>query len=139
MKVVTGTIRIHTKGAGDLRDITPDISRLLASSGFTRGTLTVFVPGSTAGVTTFEYEPGLTQDMREFYQRLVPQNARYHHDDTWHDANGFSHVRAALTGPSLTVPFQDSTLMLGTWQQVVLAEFDNRPRHREIIVQVIGE
>ncbi len=101
--------------------------------------MTVFVSGSTAGITTLEYEPGLVRDVGEFYEKLAPSNRRYHHDDTWGDANGFSHIRATFTGQSLTIPFEDGKLLLGTWQQVVLAEFDNRPRKREITVQIIGE
>lgn len=95
--------------------------------------------GSTAAITTFEYEPGLVEDMRDLFEKLIPKNKHYAHDDTWGDANGFSHVRAALQGPSLTIPFDNGKLMLGTWQQVVLAEFDNRPRERQIILQIIGE
>jgi secondary thiamine-phosphate synthase enzyme len=97
------------------------------------------VVGSTAAITTFEYESGLIQDVSDLYDKLVPQNKHYHHDDTWGDANGFSHLRASLQGPSLTVPFENGELLLGTWQQIVLAEFDNRARERKIIVQITGE
>jgi secondary thiamine-phosphate synthase enzyme len=139
MRIVTGQIALTTKGAGDLLEITKQISALLTESGLKSGSLTVFVVGSTAAVTTFEYEPGMIKDMRELYERLVPSNRHYHHDDTWGDANGFSHLRAALQGPSLTIPFADGRLFLGTWQQVVLAEFDNQPRQRKVIVQITGE
>ena len=101
--------------------------------------MTVFVIGSTTGMTTFEYEPGLIKDMRELYERIAPSNRHYAHNETWNDDNGFSHVRAALQGPSLTIPFKESKLLLGTWQQVVLAEFDIRPRERKVVVQMIGK
>jgi len=139
MKIVNDRITLDTTGNGDFRDITDDVARSLAKSGLRTGHVLVFVVGSTAGITTFEYEPGLVADLKEFLQRMAPTGKHYHHDDTWGDANGFSHVRASFTGPSLTVPFENSKLLLGTWQQIVLAEFDNRPRHREIIVQITGE
>jgi secondary thiamine-phosphate synthase enzyme len=139
MKIMSGTIQLNTKGNGDLIDITPEVSQVLDNTGLEDGIVTVFVSGSTAGITTFEYEPGLVRDLREFYESLIPSNRHYYHDDTWGDANGFSHVRATLTGPSLTIPFSKGLLLLGTWQQVVLAEFDNRPRSRSLVVQVMGE
>ena len=139
MKIITERITLPTKGGGDLQDITARISQLLDASKVMRGNITVFVVGSTAAVTTFEYEPGLIQDVRGLCEKLVPQKAHYAHDETWGDANGFSHLRASLLGPSLTIPFEGGKLLLGVWQQVVLAEFDNRPRTREIIVQIIGE
>jgi secondary thiamine-phosphate synthase enzyme len=103
------------------------------------GLVTVFVPGSTAGITTIEYEPGVVEDLKKAIERLAPQNIHYDHDARWGDGNGFAHVRASLLGPSLTVPFQEGNLLVGTWQQIVLVDFDNRPRNREIIVQVTGE
>jgi len=139
MKIVSERITLDTSGNGDFLDITDNVARSLAKSGLQAGYVLVFVAGSTAGITTFEYEPGLVADLKEFLQRMAPTGKHYHHDDTWGDANGFSHVRASFIGPSLTVPFERSNLLLGTWQQIVLAEFDNRPRHREIIVQIIGE
>ncbi len=139
MKIVSERITLDTSGNGDFLDITDNVAGSLARSGLRAGYVLVFVAGSTAGITTFEYEPGLVADLKEFLQRMAPTGKHYHHDDTWGDANGFSHVRASFTGPSLTVPFERSKLLLGTWQQIVLAEFDNRPRHREIIVQIIGE
>ncbi len=139
MKIVSERIMLDTSGNGDFLDITDNVARSLAKSGLRAGYVLVFVAGSTAGITTFEYEPGLVADLKEFLQRMAPTGKHYHHDDTWGDANGFSHVRASFIGPSLTVPFERSNLLLGTWQQIVLAEFDNRPRHREIIVQIIGE
>lgn len=139
MRTVSGRVKVDTRGSGDFIDITKDLSRILDDSKVMNGTVTVFISGSTAGITTFEYEPGLTRDLKEFYEKLAPSAAHYHHDDTWGDANGFSHVRAALTGPSLTIPFENGRLLLGTWQQVVVAEFDNRPRKREVVVHIMGE
>lgn len=139
MKIINEKIMLNTKGNGDLLNTTPELSRLLASSKLKKGSLTVFIVGSTAAIVTFEYEPGLVEDVRELYEKLIPSKKHYHHDDTWGDANGFSHLRAGLQGPSLTIPFEEGKLLLGTWQQVVLAEFDNRPRRRQIVVQIIGE
>ncbi|MEI6633990.1 MAG: secondary thiamine-phosphate synthase enzyme YjbQ [Chlamydiota bacterium] len=139
MKIVNERIELDTKGDGDLIDLTAEVARLIEGTGLTTGSVTVFVVGSTAAITTFEYEPGLVHDMRELYEKLVPRKRRYAHDETWGDANGFSHLRAALQGPSLTVPFEGGRLILGTWQQVVLAEFDNRPRRRRVVVQVVGD
>lgn len=139
MKILTEKITLHTKGNPDLVNITDRISSVLHSSNLKKGSLTVFVIGSTAAITTFEYESGLIRDMQELYDKIIPKSKHYHHDDTWGDANGFSHARAALQGPSLTIPFDDGRLLLGTWQQVVLAEFDNRPRQRHLVVQIIGE
>ena len=139
MKIVTEKIALNTKGDPDLINITDKIEDILDAIGLKHGQVTVFVVGSTAAITTFEYEPGLIEDIREFFERLIPRKKPYHHDDTWGDANGFSHIRAAVQGPSVTIPFDGGKLLLGTWQQVVLAEFDNRPRKREVIVQVTGE
>ena len=139
MKIVNKRVRLHTKGTGDMIDITRDVAGALEVSGLRTGNVLVFVVGSTAAITTFEYEPGLIADMKEFYQQIAPSGTHYYHDDTWGDANGFSHIRASFTGPSLTVPFEEGRLLLGTWQQVVLAEFDNRARAREVIVQITGE
>ncbi len=139
MKIINEKIVLSTKGNPDLIDITNKVTDILASSGLKKGNLTVFVVGSTAAITTFEYESGLISDMRDLYEKLIPQNKHYSHDETWGDANGFSHLRAALQGPSLTIPFENAKLMLGTWQQIVLAEFDNRSRKREVVVQIMGE
>ncbi len=139
MKIVDDRIRLDTKGAGDLIDITREVADAVQRSRLQAGNVTLFVVGSTAGITTFEYEPGLIRDVQEFYNPMAPAGRHYHHDETWGDANGFSHIRAAFTGPSLTVPFEQGRLLLGTWQQVVLAEFDNRPRKREIVLHIIGE
>lgn len=139
MKIVTKTITLNTKGVGELVNITEKISAILEGSGLKEGNLTAFVVGSTAAITSFEYEPGMIKDMRDLYERLVPSDKDYHHDHSWHDANGFSHLRASLQGPSLTIPFNKGQLVLGTWQQVILAEFDNRPRQRQVVVQLMGE
>ena len=139
MKIVNDEIRLKTRGNPDLIDITGRVAKILAASRLTKGSVTVFVVGSTAAITTFEYEDGLVGDMSELYEKLVPRSKRYGHDETWGDANGFSHLRAALQGPSLTIPFDGGAMVLGTWQQIVLADFDNRPRERRVVVQIIGE
>ena len=139
MKIISTRITIQTKGSGDLVNITDDVASCLQNTTLKTGQVTVFNIGSTAAITTFEYEPGLIQDVKALYEKLIPSSQHYQHDETWGDANGFSHLRAALQGPSLTIPFEKEKLLLGTWQQVVLAEFDNRPRTRTIVVQFIGE
>lgn len=139
MRILTDKISISTKGNEDFINITRQLVKVCDSSGLENGIMTVFISGSTAGITTFEYEPGLIRDLKEFYDKMAPTSVHYHHDETWGDANGFSHVRATLTGPSMVIPFEKGKLLLGTWQQVVLMEFDNRPRSREVIVQVMGE
>lgn len=139
MTVITGTIERRTAGFNDIQDITVDVADLVRESGISAGTATVFVAGSTGGVTTIEYEPGLVKDLPEAMEKIAPQGKTYHHDATWGDGNGFSHVRAAMVGPSLTVPFRDGELTLGTWQQIVLLDFDNKARSRKVIVQIMGE
>jgi len=139
MKILNEKIRVDTRRAGDLVNITDRVADTLSGSGLKKGNVTVFVVGSTAAITTFEYEPGMIKDMQELCEKLVPSDKHYHHDETWGDANGSSHLKAALFGPSLVIPFEGGRLFLGTWQQVVLAEFDNRPRQREIIIQINGE
>jgi secondary thiamine-phosphate synthase enzyme len=137
--VETYTIKVSTTGDGDILDLTPQVAEHVRRSGIASGTVTIFVPGSTAGITTVEFEPGLKKDLPEFFDKIIPKNKTYHHDATWGDGNGFSHLRAALVGPSLTVPISAGKLILGTWQQIVLLDFDNRSRRREIVVQVVGE
>ena len=139
MKLITDIISLSTRGDTHIIDITPQVSSLLREHKLTHGQALVFVSGSTAGITTIEYEPGLLKDIPALFEKIAPQNARYHHEETWHDGNGHSHVRAALLGCSLTVPFKDGRLLLGTWQQIVLIDFDNRPRQREVVVQMSGE
>jgi secondary thiamine-phosphate synthase enzyme len=120
-------------------DITKSTSKAIEGSKLKNGIVTIFVAGSTAAVTTIEYEPGLRTDFPNMLSRIVPKNIEYEHDKTWHDGNGHSHVRASLVGPSLTIPFKDGRLLLGTWQQIVLVEMDIRQREREIILQIMGE
>ena len=126
-------------GDADVLDITPLAGKALQQSKLNSGILCVFVPGSTAGVTTIEFESGAVQDLRAAIERLVPRSALYAHDQRWGDGNGYSHVRAALLKAGLAIPFQDGKLLLGTWQQIVLIDFDNRPRHRDLIFQLVGE
>ncbi len=139
MKIITEEFSVSTRGFNDIVDITDSVSEVLRSSGLSEGSALVFVPGATAGITTIEYEPGLLKDYPEFMEKIIPSNKTYHHDDTWRDGNGFSHVRAALQGASFTAPFKDGRLLLGTWQQIILVDFDNRPRNRRVIVQLNGE
>ena len=130
---------LQTRGHCDVKDVTSTVSEALKSSGLQEGHATVFVAGSTAGVTTVEFEPGLVKDLNEFFQKIIPEGPDYHHHNTWGDDNGSSHVRAALLKPSLTIPFLKGKLLLGTWQQVVIIDFDTRPRNRDVIVQLAGE
>jgi len=139
MAVYTDYISISTKGFTDIIDITADVRSVLTKSSLKDGTVIVFISGSTAGITTIEYEPGLLKDLPEAFEKIAPQRKGYHHDATWGDGNGFSHVRAALLGCSLSVPFVDGQLLLGTWQQIVVIDFDNRSRNRNIVVQIMGE
>lgn len=137
--VVTKKIRVQTVGDGQVIDITPQVARAVAEEKVKAGTVTVFVSGSTAGVTTIEHEPGLIGDIQSLLERLIPSRAEYQHNQRWGDYNGHAHLRASLLGPSLVVPFAQSALLLGTWQQIVLMDFDNRPRTREIVLQIMGE
>ncbi|MCP2519296.1 secondary thiamine-phosphate synthase enzyme YjbQ [SCandidatus Aminicenantes bacterium Aminicenantia_JdfR_composite] len=139
MKVITESINFSTKGFSDIKDITSMINNKIKDSKLRKGIVTVFVPGSTGGLTTMEYEPGLIKDLKNLLDKIIPSNIPYFHDETWGDGNGFSHLRASLIGPSLTVPFSDGRLLLGTWQQIIFIDFDNRPRSRNLIVQLIGE
>ena len=138
-RVVTSEIRVKTQGEVDILDITREVNGKIEESGVMNGIVTVFMPGSTAAITTIEYEPGLMQDLPAALQRLFPREIEYEHEQMWHDGNGHSHVRAAFLGPSLTVPISGGRMMLGTWQQVVLVELDVRPRDRRVILQIIGE
>jgi secondary thiamine-phosphate synthase enzyme len=137
--VTTDKISLSTRGHCDIIDITPQVEQQLAKAKVDSGTVTIFVTGSTAGVTTIEYESGLISDFKEMWQRLVPENIHYAHDRAWGDGNGYSHIRASLLGASLVIPFSHKRLALGTWQQIVLIDFDNRPRSRQVVVQVMGE
>lgn len=139
MVVSTSIITMKSKGENDMIDITCQIAEAVRAGGFRDGIVTVFVSGSTAAVTTIEYEPGLRKDFPGMLERVAPKGTEYEHDNTWNDGNGHSHVRASLVGPSLTVPFTDGRLTLGTWQQIVLVEMDIRPRERKVVLQMIGE
>jgi secondary thiamine-phosphate synthase enzyme len=139
MTVITMTIQVQSAGEGDLINLTEQTTKIVEQSKIVDGIATVFISGSTAAVTTIEYEPGLKHDFPEMLSRVAPRNIEYEHDNTWHDGNGHSHVRASLIGPSLTIPFKNHRLLLGTWQQIVLIEMDTRPRRRSIITQVMGE
>ena len=140
MAVETHEFEIETQGDSQVLDLTDRVAECVGGGRIHDGLVTVFVIGSTAGITTTEYEPGLVNhDLKASFEGLAPQDARYRHEETWHDDNGHSHVRASLLGPSLTVPLVDRKLQLGTWQQIVLIDFDTRPRTRRIIVQAVGE
>ena len=128
-----------TSGHCDIVDITAKVQEQLGKEKLSRGLATLFVSGSTASLTTIEYEPGILKDLKELLEKLIPSDRKYHHDDRWGDDNGFSHLRASLLGPSLQIPIENGKLLLGTWQQIVLLDFDNRPRTREIVVQFLGE
>ncbi|MFC1860208.1 secondary thiamine-phosphate synthase enzyme YjbQ [Chloroflexota bacterium] len=137
--VVTKKISLQTKGNCDIIDITPQVEAQVAETNINNGTATIFITGSTAGISTIEFEPGLVSDFQGMWERNIPQDIPYDHDRRWHDGNGHSHVRASLLGASLVIPFNDRKLMLGTWQQIVVVDFDNRPRSRQIIAQIMGE
>ena len=137
--LVNTEIKFNTRGSGDIIDITSSLKDAVAVSEINSGIVVVFSPSATSALTTIEYEPGLLDDLPEFLEKIIPSNKAYHHDKTWHDGNGFSHLRAALLGPGLTIPFINKELTLGTWQQVVFLEFDNKARHRTLVVQISGE
>lgn len=139
MAVVCGKFTVKTRGHTQIIDITESVAREIEKGRLQNGTVTVFVSGSTAGLTTIEHEPGLVGDLEAAFERIAPRNIAYAHDSRWGDGNGYAHVRASLLGASMTVPFSGCKMLLGTWQQIVLVDFDNRPRSREIIVQLLGE
>ena len=139
LKIRAKKITEKTSGFCDIIDITAKVRQHLETENFHNGLAVLFVSGSTAALTTIEHEPGLVQDLKEFLERTIPSDRRYHHDDRWNDDNGFSHLRASLFGPSVAIPIENGQLCLGTWQQIVLLDFDNRARTREINVQFMGE
>jgi secondary thiamine-phosphate synthase enzyme len=139
MTVFTKNAQIKSKSENDIIEITDEVTKTVKESKIQNGAVVVFVVGSTAAITTIEYEPGLQKDFPEMLSRLAPKDIEYAHDNTWHDGNGHSHVRASLIGPGITIPFVEGRLTLGTWQQIVLIEMDTGPRERKIILQVIGE
>lgn len=139
MRIMTKNIQLKSKGETDIIDITDHVSQAIEESSVSNGIATVFVAGSTAALTTIEYEPGLKHDFPQMLSRVAPKDIVYEHDNTWHDGNGHSHVRASLIGPSLTIPVVGGKLTLGTWQQIIFLEMDTRPRNRNVIVQMLGE
>lgn len=139
MDILSDSLSFKTRGFNDMKDLTALVSEKLASSRLKDGLVNLFVPGSTGGLTTIEYESGLVEDFSRLMERIIPSDIPYNHDKKWGDGNGFSHVRASLLGPSLTIPFSDGKLRLGTWQQIVFVDFDNRPRSRTVLLQFMGE
>jgi secondary thiamine-phosphate synthase enzyme len=137
--IVTGEISFASKGFCHVVNLTDEIAGRVHGSGIKSGIVTVLTPSATSGLTTIEFEPGLLKDLPEFFESILPSNKPYHHDLTWHDGNGFSHMRSALIGPDITIPFVKGQLTLGTWQNVVFLDFDNRNRRRKVIVQILGE
>ena len=139
MTVKTLSLQLSTRGNADMLDITDAVQRSLVETGLGNGIVTIFCPSSTSGLTTIEYEPGALSDLKRLFDEIIPPEQHYAHNARWGDGNGHSHVRAALLKPSLTIPFVEGRLTLGTWQQIIYADFDNRPRRRELVVQVMGE
>jgi secondary thiamine-phosphate synthase enzyme len=139
MNVITKIVQLKLSKEDDIIDVTKQTSDALRESELNNGIVNVFVAGSTAAVTTIEYEPGLRYDFPKMLSRIAPKDIQYRHDETWHDGNGHSHVRASLVGPSLTIPFSNGVLLLGTWQQIVMLEMDTRPRERALTIQILGE
>jgi len=139
MTIEVKHLSIKTTGKTDIFDLTPYVIEEIRGSSIKNGTVNLLVPGSTAGLTTIEYESGVINDLKRAVERMAPEDLQYEHNERWGDGNGYSHVRAALLGPSLSIPFVDLRMTLGTWQQIVLLDFDNRPRERKIILQITGE
>jgi secondary thiamine-phosphate synthase enzyme len=138
-RVISEKLSLQTRGNGDTHDITDSVARAVRESGIKSGTVTLFCPSSTSGLTTIEFEPGAVADLQRVFDEIVPAGLEYRHNERWGDGNGHSHVRAALLGASLAVPFVNGVLTLGTWQQIIYIDFDIRPRHREIVAQIMGE
>jgi secondary thiamine-phosphate synthase enzyme len=139
LKIVNETLHLETRGFCHVIDVTEAVAAALAQTGMANGQALIFVVGATGGITTVEYEPGLVKDLEELFDKLAPPTLDYHHEETWRDGNGFSHVRASLLKPSLTVPIQDGRLRLGVWQQIVVIDFDNKSRQRKVALQFLGE
>ena len=139
MKSEIRSLELETRGGGEVVDVTPQVREILGEVGLREGLVTVFVPGATGAVTTTEFEPGLQKDLPAAFERWAPKKMEYAHNLTWGDGNGHSHVRASLLGPSLSVPVTQGDLVLGTWQNIVVLDFDNRPRRRRVVVQLLGE
>ncbi len=139
MSVITRELSYNSRGNTDIIELTGDLEKLLSKQEIKNGLVTVFVVGSTVGITTIEYESGLVADFQKMFERIIPQNMRYAHNDKWQDGNGHAHIRASLLGSSCLIPLVNNKLCLGTWQQVILVDFDNRTRRRKVIVQIMGE
>ena len=139
MKLVTRKIHFSTQGNSEIINLTNTVEKYLKGTNLNSGLVNVFIPGATGGLTTMEYEPGLIDDLRQTFERIAPEEAEYSHNLTHEDCNAHSHIRASLIGPSLSIPFENGTLQLGKWQQIAFIDFDNRPRKREVILQIIGE
>jgi secondary thiamine-phosphate synthase enzyme len=139
LKITSKRINFKTRGETDIIDITGEVTNAIKASEIRNGIVTIFVPGATGAVTTIEYEPGLLKDLPAMLERIAPKEIEYEHEKRWHDGNGHSHVRASLLGPSITIPFEDGRLTLGTWQQIVFIELDNKSRSREIVLQIMGD
>ena len=137
--IVARNISLQTKGQCDIIDITHQVEQQLAETGLNNGIVTLFVTGSTAAITTTEFEPGLVSDFKSIWERIAPQDINYDHDRRWGDGNGHSHIRASLLSASLVVPFNDKRLTLGTWQQIILVDFDDKPLSRQVILQIMGQ
>ena len=137
--VHTASLEVSTQGFGDVIDITTKVAATVQESGVRNGIVCIANPGSTAGITTIEFEPGAVADLKAALEKLAPESARYHHNDTWGDGNGFAHLRSALVGASQAFPVKDGAVALGTWQQIVFLDFDNRPRRRKLVVTVVGD
>jgi secondary thiamine-phosphate synthase enzyme len=139
LAVYTGNINFSTKGEIEVKDITHDVSEHVLKSGMREGIACIFVPGATGAITTIEFEDGLVYDIKSAFKRLFPKDMEYKHELRWHDGNGHSHIRASFLGPSLSVPFKNGNLILGTWQQIIFLEFDNKSHNRNLVVQIVGE
>lgn len=139
MDLLTDIINVKTEGNTDILNITPEIEKVFAKANITEGIMHLFVIGSTAGLTTIEYEPGLVEDLRNYFKRTAPEDIDYKHHERWHDNNGHSHIRATIVKQSFSLPIFNKKIILGTWQQVILVDFDTRPRSREIVVQIFGK
>ncbi len=139
MTVITKSIKVQSKGENDIIDLTDKISAKIKESQISIGIVTIFVTGSTGALTTIEYEPGLLKDFPDMLSRIAPNEVNYEHEQMWHDGNGRSHVKASLIGPSITIPFNDESLLLGTWQQIIFVELDTKGRERNIVLQIIGD
>ena len=138
MQIITDYITLKSDGHCHIIDITDSVAGSIQDSQKLNGLVTVFVPGATGAITTIEYEPGLLRDFEEFLEKIIPQGKNYYHNMAWHDGNGHSHIRASLIGPSLTIPLVQGNMTLGTWQNIVFIDFDNRPRSRKLVIQIIG-